>query len=353
MQKLILNPVKPAHWPTPWLACWHESQKPAASPLDDGGRASTWLPPTLRNVEQGVGLYLAYLQSQGVFDPEKPLVAYVDKARVQAFLDLYAPCRADGTVAGALRGIAYYLRATVPPDGLPWLTKLAHRRANSAKPARPKPPRMASAAALLELGFRLMEAGLDEMAQDEREGAELFRNGLMIAALIARPTLRLKNFSSLRLGHTFFKVHAGYQARIPRSQTKKKNYIIFRYPPWLTEPFELYLDEIRPKLPWRSLEDDEGWLWIGRKGAHALRPTSVTSVISGTTQLHLGRAVSPHLFRDCGATDIALLAPEDVGITKDVLGHKTLASSQKFYNQACSFKALAELERVLLGLMDG
>lgn len=353
MQKLILNPVKPEHWPIPWLACWHESQKRAASPLDDGGRASTWLPPTLRNVEQGVGIYLAFLQSQGVFDPEKPLVAYVDKARVRAFLDLYAPGRADSTVAGALRGIAYYLRATVPPDGLPWLTKLAHRLTNSAKPARPKPPRMASVPELITLGFRLMEAGLDKLARGQISGAQVYRDGLMIACLATRP-LRLRNLCALRVGHSFVRAQAGYRVEFSGSQTKKGIAIEFLYPQWLNEPLDIYLEEVRPMLLSRARGDqgDAGWLWIGRRG-RPLPSTNVTTTITNTTKRFLGRGVSPHLFRDCATTDIALHDPEHVGITKDVLGHATAASGEKFYNQASSFKALSEWERVLVGLMEG
>ena len=107
------------------------------------------------------------------------------------------------------------------------------------------------------------------------------------------------------------------------------------------------------RLSCRPLDADEKWLWIGRQGGQPLCPTSVSSIISNSTKRQLGRAVSPHLFRDCAATDIALLDPEHVGITPDVLGHKTLASSQKFYNQAGSFKALASWERVLTELVDG
>lgn len=352
MQKLPLSSVHLSQWPLDWQACWLASKMPPASALDDGGRASGWSLATVRDVERGVGMYLAWLQTTGDFDPDKPLVAYVDKERIKAFLIAYAPGRSESTVAAAMRGIAYYLRATVPPDGLPWLTKLAHRMANSAKPSRPKLPRMTSIPELLKLGFRLMEAGLERVSVGQSGGACLYRNGLMIAALAARPTLRVKNFCALRIGHTLHKGYNGYEVRIPRTQTKKKNFIVFRYPDWLTERLDVYLDTIRPRLPARALANDEGWLWIGRNGGHALPTTTVTNIISGTTEQYLGRPTSPHLFRDCAATDVALLAPADVGITKDVLGHKTLASSQDHYNQARSFAALAGLEAVLLGLME-
>ncbi len=57
------------------------------------------------------------------------------------------------------------------------------------------------------------------------------------------------------------------------------------------------------------------------------------------TKKYLGKPVSPHLFRDCAATEIALEDPKHIGITKPVLGYATLASSQRFYNQATSFSS--------------
>ena len=67
--------------------------------------------------------------------------------------------RAPNTVALAVRGIAYMIRATHPPDGLPWLTKAAHAMANHAQPVKSKTARMATIAELLELGCGLMKIG--------------------------------------------------------------------------------------------------------------------------------------------------------------------------------------------------
>lgn len=352
MEKLNLAAVKVSAWPVEWRACWLASKAPAASPLDDGGRASGWSPATLRNVEVAVGVCLAWLRTSGDFEPGKLLSDYVDEARIKAFVEAYSPGRAEISVAHRVHGLAYYLRATVAPDGLPWLTKLAHRMMNRATPSRPKLPRMSSVSDLIALGYQLMDAGMEHVSAGEAGGASLFRNGLMIAALAARPTLRMRNFHALRIGHTLFRTHDRYEVRIPRGQTKKGNAIAFRYPDWLTEPFDLYFREIRPKLPAHGLDEDEGWVWIGRNGNHALPPTTVTNIISGVTKQYLGRPTSPHLFRDCATTEVALSAPADVGITKDLLGHKTLASSQAHYNQARSFTALAGLEAALLGLIE-
>jgi hypothetical protein len=51
--------------------------------------------------------------------------------------------------------------------------------------------------------------------------------------------------------------------------------------------------------------------------------------------------LTPHsvMFTDCAATDIAIHDSARIGITMPVLGHSTLATSQKYYNQASSFSA--------------
>lgn len=350
-QHLALSSLKLGDWSPCERAAWFAARA-TAGPLARGGFAAHWRPATIRSVERGYGIYLSWLDHIGYLQPNALPTDRVTALLIEQFLDAYAPGRAETTVATVIRGIAYMVRATHPPKGLPWLTELAHRLTNSATPSRPKLPRMATTGELSELGFRLMETGLDQLADEKADGAQLYRDGLMIAALVARP-VRLRNFSALRVGHNFRRRDSGYEATFTRKETKKQNVIAFPYPDWLTEPFDLYLHKVRPVLPAKPLQDDQGWLWIGRKGGQALRPTSVTVIITNTAQRHLGRPVSPHLFRDCAATDIALLDPEHVNITKDVLGHATLAASQRFYNQAASYSALARWEGVLRGLKKG
>jgi hypothetical protein len=47
----------------------------------------------------------------------------------------------------------------------------------------------------------------------------------------------------------------------------------------------------------------------------------------------------PHLFRDGAATAIAIVDPEHVGTIASVLGHSTLATSERHYNQARGLEA--------------
>ena len=69
--------------------------------------------------------------------------------------------------------------------------------------------------------------------------------------------------------------------------------------------------------------------------------------IERTTEERLGVRINPHLFRDIAATSIASEIPEDVGIVRPVLGHASLDSGMRFYNQGQSIGAAREFQALL------
>lgn len=113
--------------------------------------------------------------------------------------------------------------------------------------------------------------------------------------------------------------------------------------------FRHYLSDVRPVLLRKQTGEDSGWLWIGRRGCQ-LHADLISITVTRATKRHLGKPVSPHMFRDCAATDIAYLDSEHVGITEDILGHAVLATSQKYYNQATSAVASKKHRSVIAAL---
>lgn len=338
-------------WPPSLRQAWEAARAASGGLFDDDNPAASWREATCVSVEKGAGLYLRWLRDDvGLdVDPER-LVQATTLERIETFVTVYGPGRSQHTVASVLRAVAYLIRAILPPDGLPWLTVLAHRRTNHARPSRPKLPRMASTAALSELGTRLIQQGEAAIALGHRSGTVDIRDGLMIALLIARP-MRLRNFAGLRLGRTLLLSDYAIRMVFSAGETKTGREIDMEMPARLTEAMRLYLDRARPILM-RGNEPDDGWLWIGRRG-RPMKPTDITTRVSLITKRHLGRAVSPHLFRDCVATDIAIHDPQHIGITKDVLGHATLSSSQRFYNQATSLTAFRSHQALIAAQRRG
>ena len=66
------------------------------------------------------------------------------------------------------------------------------------------------------------------------------------------------------------------------------------------------------------------------------------------TERELGVRINPHLFRDCVATSVALYDPEHVRITAPLLGHASLRTSTRHYNQAKAAEAIRRHQANLL-----
>jgi hypothetical protein len=343
-------PLDVSQWPPLDREMWIAAKQPGDL-FDETGRAAAWSHGTVRLTEEGYGLYLGRLQDQGQLDPDMRPIDRVDAARVGAFVKEYSVGRAPHTIALAVRAIAYAIRATHPPDGLSWLTKMAHSMANHAKPVKSKTPHMATIAELLKLGAGLLKVGEGELDRGHRRGAQIYRDGLMICALITRP-LRRRNFSALEIGRTLIVSPDAVRVFFEGKETKTGKQIDFVYPHFLRPAFCFYLEKARPILHVCANGPDNTMLWVGRR-CQAMDGEEIAQRIGVVTERHLGRRMWPHLFRDCLATDVAIHDSEQVGIVKEVLGHATFATTEKYYIQAGSFHVSRRMQDVVAQLRVG
>jgi len=87
-------------------------------------------------------------------------------------------------------------------------------------------------------------------------------------------------------------------------------------------------------------------LWLDRWG----RPMSSKAIrhqIKGRTKQAFGKALWPHLFRDCAVTELVDVAPEEIGIAPDLLGHSDLRTTRKHYIQAHGMTAHARVQEMI------
>lgn len=344
MSKTAFKRLRLEEWPDKDRELWLKAQE-SDDLLDERGFAADWRVSTKTGVEKGYGIYLAWLEQLDFLIPDEMPIERVTKPRLKHFLQMYSPGRSEHTIAATVRHVAYMVRACHPPHGNEWLIKMAHRMANSATPLRPKPPRMATLPELLDLGKQLTDDGKILLMRGQQRGAWLVRDGLLILALIAHP-LRCSNLVDMQLGNTVYVDEKGIHVHLSGHKTKNRRRIIFSYPDWFIEPFKFYLEFARPRLLLKSGGKDNGEVWIGRRGRPMPR-NDITQAIGRRTMAAFGRQLTPHLFRDCVATGIATLDPKNVGITPSVLDHARLISSQKYYNQATGFEAMANYHTVL------
>lgn len=81
--------------------------------------------------------------------------------------------------------------------------------------------------------------------------------------------------------------------------------------------------------------------------------TTIYGRIVALTRAKFGHAVTPHLFRDSAATSVATEDPEHVYITKSILGHSSLKTSQRYYNHARSLEAVRRHQEGIMRLRRG
>lgn len=345
MQHVAISPLLVKAWPDRDQALWAEAQV-RDDIFDEGGLAASWRPATRSNAERGYGIWLAWLSQRGELDGNIMLVDRIDRAKLETFIAEYRCGRADYTVASVVRGIADLLRAAQPVADLLWLKRIGNRMMRCAKPSRNKLERLVSIAVLATLGENLMREGAEMIADGRRSGAQVYRDGLLIAILAERPALRRKDLANLRLGRSLLQEEERFRILFESHETKAKRRLEAHLPAWLTPYANRYIRQIRPILLTRATGPDEGWLWIGRRGRR-MPANLVSTRISKLTGQRLGRRVSPQLFRDCAATDIAIHRPGQVKIIKPVLNHALFTTGEKFYNQATSLQASEDWQNCL------
>ena len=239
----------------------------------------------------------------------------------------------------------------VPRPRVPLWTMLARVYSHlkqTAAPSRDKISRLVAAGDLFELGIRLMET-CEDGPRHRTHVATQYRDGLIIALLICCP-IRLKNLTELVIGqHLVFDGEA-YGLQLTAAETKTGRPYRAAIPTELTGYIGRYLEVVRPIL--QSIarggrrRGAGGRLWLGRFGT-PLGSAAIRVQIEQRTKAAFGKAVWPHLFRDCAVTELVDLAPEEIGVAADLLGHAGLQTTQKHYIHAQGMTAHARVQEVI------
>jgi integrase len=78
-----------------------------------------------------------------------------------------------------------------------------------------------------------------------------------------------------------------------------------------------------------------------------MRSAAIRFQIELRTRQAFGQTVWPHLFRDCAATEVVDVAPEEIGIAPDLLGHADLGTTRKHYIQAQGMTAHVRVQEMI------
>jgi integrase/recombinase XerD len=261
--------------------------------------------------------------------------------RVRLLAAELAKTNAPNSVATILQGLHAGARVMMPDRDWSWLRAIKDRvRASAPAPSRMGP--VVTSSQLLELGLKLMDANRPELARRIGKSAAIaYRDGLMIALLAFHP-LRPKNLTALEIGRHVIQEDERWFIVVPRTETKTRRHIEFDIPEMLIPYLKDYLEIVRPQmLPRGSCAA----LWVNFRG----RPLSYVTICKVFVRLsgHLGFRIEPHDVRDAAATTWAIERPEQIGVSRDLLSHADLRTTERHYNRARGIEASRAYGRLI------
>ena len=329
-------------WPAAERAAWDEARRPSVR-LQRGGSASHLRAVVQHDLGKRNGLFLELVARAGRLDMNAPAGAHVTPENVEAYVAELNGRVSSVTVYGSIQKLRRFTQLIASQHDVGWLIELERQLYSERRP-RPKWHRVVTTDVLVDAGQTLMaEAELAKRPMLTR--ARMFRNGLMVALLAYCP-IRLKNFAALEIGRSFVNVDGTWWIVLTAAETKEKRRRAAG-PGELTNSIERYLEIYRPILARGPAETNALWLAMDGK---PMSYASMGELITETTRMTIGIAVSPHLFRTAAVTTLAIRAGDKPHAGERRFASRTERSrTQEYYNRASCITAGKSLTTVTQG----
>lgn len=336
-----------SEWPEACRLAWESAHGPSEL-FDLPKPALAWRSATRAKIRKGFGAWLSWRNHLGIFKNTDLPDTGVTPEAVKAYYDALIATRAPLTAYCRIHELFLALRVMVPERDWTWLRCAANKARSTAKNLRSKRDRMQTPDRLLDLAHTLMDEADTDPDLSNFKRALMFRDGVLILFLIHRP-LRRKNIAALTLGtHIVFEGQDAFLA-IPAEEMKSHRPYETGLPSDLVDALQRYCAHYRPFLLLLTQQNDKDTqrlnesgqqqaLWISSEGRR-LDEGSLRNAIRKRTKHAFGIDMTPHLFRDVAVTATIRHSPEAALMTKDILGHATIATTERHYNQALMIDA--------------
>lgn len=334
--------LKFAFWPEVDREQWERCLRPGQlfDPLV--GAFASWSMGTRRVHLQGYGSWLSFIARQYPHLLTETPEERVTKEIVHAFIEEGRLRLKQRSVHNQILSLAVIMRGFAPDHDFTWLWLAANRLYQQSDPTKLKPPLPVSASDLFGWSLKRLAELNTQTDPDAWGTATEFRQALTIGLLISCP-VRARAFVAMTV-----KDHVGIcddQVILEFKAADMKDRKARRIPvPQALAPFLIdYLEVYRPLLLDGHVSE---YLWISRRG-NPLNQNSLTGGLAQLTEREFGVVMRPHAFRHVAATSIAVADPARAGIIRDVLGHATIRTSEKYYNRATAFDVSRHLQDIL------
>jgi integrase len=267
--------------------------------------------------------------------------------RVRAYVDsLIEIGNSTHTILCRLQELGEVAKVIDPNRRWSFISDLASKTRARHRPARDK-SNLRLSSELVDLGINLMRAAESLIGLD---AAIAYRDGLLVAFLALIP-MRRRNLANLVLDKTLLRRGSSWTVAFGDDATKTGAAFEIGLPGVLGAPLETYLAVHRPVLEARAgrwTRPVEAALWISKDGS-PMTQIALYDRIRARTKDQFGVALNPHLFRDAAATTLAIADPAHVRLAAPLLGHRTFATTERYYQQARAREAHRAFVDVILG----
>jgi integrase/recombinase XerD len=339
--------VKIEQWPELDQQLWRDAISKGDF-LEPDGAGAHWADTTKTQVQKGYGKWIFHLECEGMLkglEARRPsqrlnedvLRSYVKRLEGQGL--------ASQTIASRVTDLTEAIRVMEPKSDLKMLKKLAARMQMRSIPSRKKHARIRPPGEIWQTCLSFMQQLASESSLPSILRASRYRDALALGLLALRP-LRRRNMSRLSLGQHLKINDWVWECSIPSQETKDGSPMNFALPTDenFVKCFHRYLQTERQiLLKERQLDLEEiiqarGALWISTRGAKMSGHALYYSVTRISKKL-LGSPINPHLLRDCAASAISCVAPENILASSRILGHRNLDTTLYHYEQSSMLAA--------------
>jgi integrase/recombinase XerD len=335
-----------AEWPDRDRLAWLTATTADEGDLLEADRpALRWRTSSKELYLRYYGIWLAWLASVGQLDPQLPPGERVTRQRLSSYLKAQ---RALGVGAKTLENQAVSLRhmfeALSPEQDWLWMLPMIRKLKSVAVIAKNHSD-LPSIHELFSLGIHLMKLADSKQKYSVKQRAVMYRNGLFIAVLAARPYMRRNNITTIKIGDHLLREGPVYVLRFPSDVMKGRMRRGGPLPAMLTPFIARYIDGHRPVL-FLGKPDADGTLFISGMGL-PVYPHAMSHEIGKVTNAAFGRRVCSHEFRHAAGSSVAKEDPKHVGIVPAILGHADYSTSEHFYIFADEHSAFQRLDKAL------